>query len=344
MCFSAILAQKEKLSKSLTETVECSATFKITKFQLSDSENTIAFHLPYKVVFGRKIGYRAKPRNDGLSFNWHVGRYDSTNTFVPFLPYMISPDTPTPYSGQGTAFLYRDSLPMLNSELGYNTSGVVRAIKYIEDDSLFAYTSESEEIPKVRFFFEKDSMNVHDMSVPNWFYYWTQNSRIQDLLTIPGFTLYDRDSCRYNSSPTEVILDVEYNGIGLPYNPTGNTTYGQNSFSVRAMNIEALFENIGDSTNCIEMTDPAQRVAINYNNSNRIEIGEGCGYRKGMNVCDPLIGNHEGIHTLYTTLIHEVEHAIIECDIWEFTHPSDTTVFAGYNSLWDLDNDGYKDL
>lgn len=40
-----------------------------------------------------------------------------------------------------------------------------------------------------------------------------------------------------------------------------------------------------------------------------------------------------GIHALYSTVIHETEHAKIGCEVWK----------DGYDSLLDTDKDGYRD-
>ncbi|WP_420580215.1 hypothetical protein [Reichenbachiella sp.] len=87
-----------------------------------------------------------------------------------------------------------------------------------------------------------------------------------------------------------------------------------------------------------------QLVVTGYDPAyNKIILGEGCGFYKSKNTCNP-ITNYEGIHTLFSTIVHEVEHAKIECDVWQYTHSSHPNIHAGFSSLWDIDGDGYKDI
>jgi hypothetical protein len=83
-----------------------------------------------------------------------------------------------------------------------------------------------------------------------------------------------------------------------------------------------------------------EEVATALGSADQLHIGKGCGFTKS-NIAGP---GDQGIHVLYRTVVHEVEHAIITCDVWNFTDPSDPTVNAGYSSDWDKDGDGYKDL
>lgn len=67
-----------------------------------------------------------------------------------------------------------------------------------------------------------------------------------------------------------------------------------------------------------------------YPEGNKIEIGLGCGTVTKETAHGNIIS---GIHVFYGTVVHEVEHAIIDCEIWA----------DGYDRNLDMDADGYRD-
>jgi hypothetical protein len=196
---------------------------------------------------------------------------------------------------------------------------------------------------KVQVFFQKDSTNNPDGTVPNWFYYWRQIPEIQNLLnSVPGFLMYDRGNCRFDEVPTSVNLSLVYSGDKFPYNEAGSYTMGANLFNVENKVKEDLYSISPPS--CIAITDPQNLAIVSYGNPQKIEIGEGCGYKKLKDVCNTAGGEIEGIHAFYSTVAHEVEHARITSEVWNFTHLSIPDVKAGYMLIYDRDRDNYKDI
>jgi hypothetical protein len=280
----------------------------------------------FKVVIGNKINYKSKGDKTPPML-WKMGKFKNgiySDTFA------FSTDTasiiPPLWKDKGDVYIPKSQLPISNNDFGLSRG------------SLLVSTASSPSLTddeQVKVFFNKNDRNVHD-SVPNWFYYWKQTPIIQDLLTIPGFTLFDSVTCTYKASPTPVTLSLKYINNST-YSSTGSNEYGYCKFNASNM------EKFDPYPKCDKITDPSRTVLAKYTNtsntSTTIFIGKVCGFDKTMRDGTLL----KGIHVLYSTIIHEREHAIIECENWDKDSLA-IGVGKGYSSLWDQDNDGYKDV
>lgn len=337
VCLSIIQVNAQE--KRGSGTPDCVTGLEIHRFRVEDVGNGTPPSIASprrenrKVVVGRTIGYRARP-GSGTVWDWDLGSGSCTS----FTDYWNLQSNSSFSDRDNDAIIPNSSLPASNDDFG-DTNGLVKVSNGTEESCVGRDGNTFE----VEVFFEKDATTNPGGSDPNWFFYWKQSQEVQNLLTIPGIHLYDMSSCDFNSSPTSVTLDIVYDA-SLAYNPGGNTTYGYSLFNTFNMDKEDPFIGPNNPKNCITINDPSQLVIVGYDDSAEINIGEGCGHRKLSQACNPSSPNHEGIHTFYTTVIHEVEHALITCEVWNFTHPSDPSIKAGYNSLWDSDNDGYKDI
>lgn len=312
--------QDAKAQSTTSGNVECMIPSTITIDKFTSGKDL-------KVVIGNKINYKSKG-DKTLPIHWKMGKYKDgvySDTLI------FSTDTaltiPPIWKEKGDVYISKSQLPTSNDDFGLTRGNVyvqTGATPIIKDDE------------QVKVFFNKNDRCIHDPLVPNWFYYWKQSPIIQNLLSIPGFTLYDETTCSFKSNPTPITLNLQFI-IGSVYNPTGSNEYGFCKFGSGNM---AKYEPY---PKCDKVTDPPRTVLSNYTNSSNtstsIFIGEGCGFEKTMKDGTIL----QGIHVLYSTIIHEREHAIIECENWEKDSLA-IDVGKGYSSLWDLDRDGYKDV
>lgn len=176
----------------------------------------------------------------------------------------------------------------------------------------------------VEVYFRKDDPNFQNSSVPNWFYYWSKTFHIQNLLSIPGIKLFDKSTCSFNINKSNLTLSIEYDPT-LNYNPVGTSTYGQNQFNLERAELWETYKSDHTKKSCNTRNEPLRFVCVNYDPKyNKILIGKGCGFVKK---------SLTGIHTFYSTVIHEIEHATIKCEVWK----------DGYDSLLDKDKDGHED-
>jgi hypothetical protein len=92
-----------------------------------------------------------------------------------------------------------------------------------------------------------------------------------------------------------------------------STTYGSSFFNATGfLNEDPFGPPCNDNS-------PPHLYAVGYKpGALDIKIGEGCGFRKNLpaNPSADINGDIEGIHVLYSTVAHEVEHAIITCEGW----------------------------
>ncbi len=299
------------------ESLDCIlAGIEISKFR---SEN-IADVQSWKVVIGKQIKYRARGKKSG-NWNWSVNNYD----LMDFTNQSEEPD----WKNKGSIIIPTNQLPMTNEELGVNT---ITAEKDNGD-------MDSHEI---EVFFAKDDPNHHNPDVPNWFYYWSKIPIIQNMLEIPGIALWQKynpedpdniENCSFVAPKADFVLNLKY--AGYPYTTEDNKSiqYGNQNFNVLLMKRDDIIENAVDPSaeeNCGFPLSNLDQVVYDYGDRvGTINIGQGCGFRKKLKDGSSI----EGVYAFYSTVVHEVEHALIDCQLWE----------TGYSTSNDQDNDGYPD-
>lgn len=331
ICINGLLAQ-EAINRS-PEGLDCTADFLIHKFKTSDTGS--AMNKPWKIVIGREIEYRAKPGN-GSDWNWQLGK-GACNRFssvwnlqgtVALNQFFDRSDA------SNKALIPLSDMPRDNSFFGTNY-GTIKVSNRISSTC-----KTKPEGKKAMIYFEKDEVSNPMGGDPNWFYYWSQIPLIQNVLEISGIHLFNTDSGTFNPSPTNVRLSIEY--AGFPYTPPStlgptSSIYGENVFSPLSMT------SINYNPGSLEYGGIYSTV-VEYDASRlKIRIGEGCGQQKvifGTNSSS----YDKGIHVFYRTVVHEVEHAKIDSEVWSYTHPSEPDVLAGCSNFWDMDRDGYKDV
>jgi hypothetical protein len=318
----------------LDEILNCLNSLHITKFEGNKT---------WKAVVGIPVTYESKPRiknpDPNLKWNWEIGEGSCSN----FTSFWTVASLNGDFERARRRGLNITSMPTSNEDFG-DKNGLIKvsnSINNIPNEESCVDKNGNE--AKVKVFFEKDAMNNPDGTVPNWFYYWSQISLIQDMLnSVSGFVMYDRPKCQFEQNTTPVRLNLEYAGSQFPYNPSGSDTLGTNLFNVANMAKEDLYSATPPS--CIPITAPVDLAIVSYGNAEKIQIGEGCGFQKLKDVCNPSGVVIEGIHAFYSTVAHEVEHARITSEVWSFTHPNEPNVEAGYLWSYDEDLDGYKDI
>ncbi|WP_420580216.1 hypothetical protein [Reichenbachiella sp.] len=209
-CYCNVLFCQDPVTNSVG--LDCTSTFRVVNFQLTISPfgKGVARVFPFKVVIGRHIYYRAKPKT-GSSYNLEIGNLNQ-NTFTSYFNAFI-PLVPTNFTHKGTAIIPDIDHPTHNSDLG-PTHGIVKVEK--QNPNALAYSTDPSPQKTVEVFFEKDKKHFYDANgnlVPNWFYYWIQSPIFTNLLRIPGINLYNINNCSFDTSPTDLVLSIEYDGF-----------------------------------------------------------------------------------------------------------------------------------
>lgn len=345
---SICFGQKESRSASA---IECVSGLEIRKFKISNSKP--APKLDWKVVVGREIEYHAKGLGDAEDWLWQLGGGTCTSDdFSPF--WNIEPleadegfndkTKKNNFKAILNGTLLNGELPASNSDFG-STHGLVMvgAKPMSSDNRLESCNRKDGTEARVQVFYEKDTRTNPDATVPNWFYYWQQNNFVQELLEIPGIPHYDLETCSH-SEPVPIKLEIGYVGDAHPWIPDALNTYGICLFSPSNMELEDPYLGPNHPNNCASIEDPLNLVLVGYEGAARLNFGGGCGYQRGKDICDPNGGVLQGIHVFYNTVAHEAEHARIECEVWQFEHLAHPNIVSGYESVWDMDKDGYKDI
>jgi len=113
----------------------------------------------FKVVVGLPITIRGMHSPLENPYSWQLGHGDLTH-FAPYWPL-----SPPPLALTGQTTIPTSALPVNNSDFG-ETHGIIKLSSNANATTLST--------KKVQVFFNKDEYNIHDNSVPNWFYYWKQ--------------------------------------------------------------------------------------------------------------------------------------------------------------------------
>ena len=233
----------------------------------------------------------------------------------------LKPLNSTSWNSTGEAYIPYEKHPANNSDFG-EANGIVK----LTSGSLSVLSTDPIPNPgkAIKVYFRKDDSNYFDKNVPNWFYYWSKTIHIQNLLSIPGIKLFDKSTCSFNNTISNLSLSIEYDQ-SLIYNQVGTSTFGYNLFNPERAELWETYESDPTKKSCNKYNEPVRFVCVNYDPKiNKIFIGKGCGFVKNSLL---------GIHALYSTVIHETEHAKIGCEVWK----------DGYDSLLDTDKDGYRD-
>ena len=246
--------------------------------------------------------------------------------------WQVVPDQGVTPKNKGKGIRTTLPLPATNSDFGA-ANGTVQ----VEVDGTYAC------FPDSRVFFDKDATTNPDGTVPNWFYYWRQIPEISNLLSIPGIALWkpydpnnpsDPNNCSFIAPSANFTLQLKY--AGYPYSTTPGTsiTYGNQNFGVLNMKREEIVAdplNPNSPHNCGYAISNSDRVVTSYGQGvGVIDIGQGCGFRKQLKDGSSV----EGVYAFYSTVVHEVEHALIDCQLWA----------GGYTTADDSDLDGYPNI
>ena len=310
------------------------------------NDNGQAFKFDYKIVLDRKIEYRAK--GQGGIWIWRLGDGDCTsftNRLVGDDFWRIESVPSGTHLGKKSKenvieaiVKYSPNRNLENSDFG-DTHGALA----IEVDGSVHCSDAHNSQPKVKVFYENLGTNNVTNHLPNWAYYWEQNPIIQNLLnSVPGIPFYDIDECEFRDQPIKPSISIDYDFVNLPNFLPDKTTYGSCSFQIRRMELKSVGGGF-----CME---EAQQVMTGYvgdhGESQEIKIGEAChAVKDRISSFNVVTGSDKGIYVIYRTVAHEIEHAKIECEVWNFTSsqdPDDTP--AGYAGTFDQDKDGYKDI
>ncbi len=225
---------------------------------------------------------------------------------------------------KGEAFIPYNKLPLINDDFGITHGDLTARENDITPGAIQK---------DVKVFFRKDDINYNDDKVPNWFFYWSQIPLIEDLLQLSGMYLYDNTNCKFNDTPTPYKIPLYFDK-------------NQNDAGITKFPYTKLEEF--KPLKCISQNDPEkyQKVIPAYSkNGNQIQItvGELAGEIHTV-LCPDQEQERKGIHAFYNTIAHEAEHVKLKFEIWNYTHPSESEVFPGYNDIWDMDRDYYKDI
>jgi hypothetical protein len=228
-------------------------------------------------------------------------------------------------------------MPIDNDDWGSTNGHILFEMDNANDHILSDFTIEA--------YFSKDE--IHPLAnTPNWFDYWSQIPIIQDLLdAVPGIPLYDSNNCAFTPNPGKNAIELIYDP-NLTFNPPpARTTFGLGKGNQidGGMTVK---ENLGDYGNKCEIGTLKPGAAVGYRYPFRIYLGEGCSKRKDRDGRVPN-GTHtiRGIDVFYSVLIHEVEHLMIECEVWSPGYMYDflDTMDSRYDIYADRDKDGYRD-
>jgi len=279
------------------------------------------------VVIGQSIKYRASGFEEGeeeLEWEWVLGSGDCD---ISENDWNLSVDSDWAEKGKD-AMIPISKLPRANKSFTnnnyVNVSNGADLSCIDEDGAKF----------KANIFFNKDDISPY-MTVPNWFYYWEQIELIQRELTIPGISLLNyREQTLVKSDLTLRIVYDE--SMLFDYGPYEITEYGASRSYPDLISGLAPFDRSG----CQSINLP-----LRYSDEfNFIRIGKGCGFDKRRDICSSSSLDYNGIHTFFTTVIHEAEHVRLATEIWNFTDPSNQCIEPTYSIEYDMDRDGYKDL
>jgi hypothetical protein len=309
-------------------------TYKITKFNLRNKGS--ATKKPWKVVIGRETEYEISTLDKSDSWIWKEGDNDCSS-FIDFWK-LESTNISKKYTAKSNQSKNLEAIipnsilkdrKITNLDFGYSHKDV--------NASLNSDCYEADSIVNV--FFEKDAYTNPDGndSIPNWFYYWSQIDTIQKLLTIPGIHLFETATCTFTKHTIPLKLKLQFGGGPKGDVPGATVTFGYSNFNMPiASNVDACPINI--------KTALTSNYAVSYVPDLKIVLNNACGYFQPASVCNPDSATRYGIHGFYSTFIHEREHAIITCEVWNFITPLQPYVYPTYSSEWDEDGDGYKDI
>lgn len=305
--------------------VECVTNLKINKFTRHPSDNwKVVVSGPDEMTQKEIIKYEAStPNKDPFNtYNWLLG--NETPGPKGFVNYWNVTPLPGPFILKGDAYIPYAKLPMLNDDFG-TTHG---------DATVIENNQTSGAIQKdVKVFFRKDDMNYNDDKLPNWFFYWSQIPLIQDLLQLDGMYLYDIKNCKFNDTPTPYKIPL-YFDKNLDPGVAGSTNFPY--LKLEEFKPSQCYDQSGDKK---------QKIIAEYSkNGDQIKIRVGQIASEISGFCKGQEPERKGIHVFYNTIAHEVEHVKLKFEIWNYTHPSKPEVFPGYNDIWDLDRDYYKDV
>lgn len=341
LCFYlSVFSQVDTTWQRTVNEIECLDDLSLKKFMLSNPG--ASSKLNWKVVIGREIEYRARPKS-GVNWIWLLG--DSTETTFGqnwnIKTTTGVSDFTSKSSGSLKAIVDTIYMPSNNSSFG-STYGLLNiSNSNIPNGITFTDT--------VNVFYDKDSLTNPNGNVPNWFYYWSDIDTVMNLLNVSGIAMYDTVTGSFQSTPTSTTFTLRYRDDGnfawiVP--PPGTPivrVYGSNEASSRLNH--ASFEILDvDPSNppCQATGNTFRKVMKDYGSINFIiNIGQNCGfqydaYDYGPGIM-PSMGfspiDYLGIEAFKAVLLHEVEHWILMQEFW----------VDGYDSVLDCDADFYPD-
>jgi hypothetical protein len=198
---------------------------------------------------------------------------------------------------------------------------------------------------KVQVFFQKDSTNNPDGTVPNWFYYWKDEALKNNMHRSEGMKFFIPDPTDITGVNGSWSINRNPSSFNFLYNNTGAFKWVPPPATI-AWGANHASSNIGNAS-YYSSYDPSapftsRKRMTGYNNINfSITFGEGCGYEYHSIRPINIDTSHNLLtHTIYraiegfvAVIYHEMEHWKIFDEFWK----------DGYDNLLDLDGDFFPD-
>ena len=284
---------------------------------------------------GEEISYKMSGMK-GPGWDWKLGDGGCATAadVVAFNHYwQLALDPGATFGSKGKQIRTLIPLPASNTDFGETNGTILVTANGVHDCN-----------NKARVFYDKEATTNPGNTNPNWIYYWQDNPIIQDLLNIsPGLHLFGNEvDCQYDSNPTDFDITIHYGSVGnlvcVPMSgqvpPMTNANNGGSLFQVTQQHLVQAGSCSNLPGNTISGYDPA---------NTRLHLCDAASLNKPWE-CGFLPTESEGIHSFYRTVAHETQHVRNKVEVWNYTHPSDPSIKAGWNAAWDMDNDGFKDL
>jgi hypothetical protein len=304
-CGSPLQAQQDLHPEAQAESLECVVEpIRIEFFR--DKEERKA----WKIVAGRPVQYFAKKGDDSESFSWILTHVGANCT------YQLQPIEPATLGRQGT----------LEIEILWNENKFFGPVEVKVNNG-----AGGEDEKDAHLFFIKEAVNPVTNN-PNWFDFWQDNVVIGFMKnSIPKIKTYNINTCQWENNTGYLSVPLAYDQTlhyEEDYSETAESirgTYGAHR-AFHSGNIE-----IGVTSENNFCSDESTMIVNQHQPEILIWLGSGASKKKGAwRRSDKTL---VGIHTYYSTLIHEFEHARIFWENWN----------NGFINILDADRDKYRD-
>ncbi|NOT36297.1 MAG: hypothetical protein HOP11_02840 [Saprospiraceae bacterium] len=258
------------------------------------------------------------------NMTWKLGGGGSDNYWD------LKPLIPNIWAQKGKAFIPANKLPTNNNDFG-DTYGVVKLER--GTDVVLSTDPAPNPTKTMKVFFRRYDNNIHDNSVPNWFYYWKNAALSKGLnntepILLATINPFPQVGFTWNSTKSSATIPIEFSNTGDFQYPTSKNTI---SAGAHSHVVTIVTEGTG-----LKTTDNRwQRVGIDHDNTRKIIIGNVNGYTKSE--LQPPIGgglvNIDAIEAFTSTLLHEMYHTNVYYLLWP----------NGYDNEYDMDDDYFPD-